>query len=96
MEFEGRCAVNFESWKGQGACPARMALGALFIKGWHDFSDEDVVAEIAMNPYLQYFLEFLLPEIRICCGCGSDVVIPSLFKLFVPNIAISLAHTGRE
>ena len=56
MEFEERYAANFKSRKGQGACPARMALGALLIKERYGFSDEDVVAEIAMNPYLQYFL----------------------------------------
>lgn len=33
-----------------------MALGALLIKERYRFSDEDVVKEIAMNPYLQYFL----------------------------------------
>lgn len=56
MEFEERYAANFKSRKGQGACPARMALGALLIKERYGVSDEDVVAEIAMNPYLQYFL----------------------------------------
>lgn len=56
MEFEEHYAANFKSRKGQGACPARMALGALLIKERYGFSDEDVVAEIAMNPYLQYFL----------------------------------------
>ena len=56
MEFEERYAANFKSRKGQGACPARMALGALLIKERYGFSDEDVVSEIAMNPYLQYFL----------------------------------------
>jgi len=34
-----------------------MTLGALPIKERYGFSDEDVVTEIAMNPYLQYFLE---------------------------------------
>lgn len=56
MEFEERYAAHFKSRKGQPACPARMALGALLIKERYGFSDEDVVAEIAMNPYLQYFL----------------------------------------
>ena len=56
MEFEERYAANFKSGKGQGAYPARMALGALLIKERYGISDEDVVAEIAMNPYLQYFL----------------------------------------
>ena len=56
MEFEERYAANFKSRKGQPACPARMALGALLIKERYGLSDADVVAEIKMNPYLQYFL----------------------------------------
>ena len=33
-----------------------MALGSLLIKEDYQCSDEKVVAEIAMNPYLQYFI----------------------------------------
>ena len=55
-EFEYRYEDNFESGTGQPACSARMALGSLLIKEDYQCSDEKVVAEIAMNPYLQYFI----------------------------------------
>ena len=55
-EFEKRYSKNFSSKKGQPACPSRMALGAILIKERYKFSDVDVVKEIAMNPYLQYFI----------------------------------------
>ena len=55
MEFEARYEENFKSKTGQPACSARMALGSLLIKERYRFSDEDIVAEITMNPYLQYF-----------------------------------------
>jgi len=56
MEFEARYEENFKSKTGQPACSARMALGSLLIKERYRFSDEDIVAEITMNPYLQYFI----------------------------------------
>ena len=56
MEFEERYAKNFESTTGQPAISARMALASVLIKQRYKFSDDDVVAEIAMNPYLQHFL----------------------------------------
>ena len=55
-EFEFRYEDQFKSGMGQPACPARMALGALLIKEDYQCSDERVTAEIAMNPYLQYFI----------------------------------------
>lgn len=55
-EFEERYAEQFKSRKGQPGCPARMALGALLIKERNGFSDDDVVAHLAMNPYYQYFI----------------------------------------
>ena len=54
--FEDRYAENFRSRKGQPACSARMALGALILKERNRFSDEDVVKHLAMNPYFQYFI----------------------------------------
>ena len=33
-----------------------MALGSLLIKERYQFSDEETVAHITMNPYLQYFI----------------------------------------
>ena len=55
-EFEYRYEEHFQSSTGQPACSARMALGSLLIKEDYQCSDEKVVAEIAMNPYLQYFI----------------------------------------
>lgn len=56
VEFEERYEEHFKSQTGQPACSARMALSALLIKERYRFSDDDIVAEIAMNPYLQFFL----------------------------------------
>jgi len=53
---EEEYAKNFLSPTGQPACSARMALGSLIIKERYGSSDEDVVGEIRMNPYLQFFL----------------------------------------
>ena len=45
-----------ESTTGNPAKPVRMAVGTLIIKERYRMSDEDVVKEIRMNPYLQYFI----------------------------------------
>ena len=65
-EFDLKYAKNFRSKKGQRAIDSRMALGALLIKpAYKALSDEDITKEIAMNPYLQYFLG--LHEYRYEC-----------------------------
>ena len=65
-EFDLKYADNFRSKKGQRAIDSRMALGALLIKpAYKAMSDEDITREIAMNPYLQYFLG--LHEYRYEC-----------------------------
>ena len=65
-EFDLKYAANFRSKKGQRAIDSRMALGALLIKpAYKAMSDEDITREIAMNPYLQYFLG--LHEYRYEC-----------------------------
>ena len=65
-EFDLKYADNFRSRKGQRAIDSRMALGALLIKpAYKAMSDEDITKEIAMNPYLQYFLG--LQEYRYEC-----------------------------
>ena len=64
--FDLKYADNFRSKKGQRAIDSRMALGALLIKpAYKALSDEDITKEIAMNPYLQYFLG--LQEYRYEC-----------------------------
>ena len=55
-QFEEEYASTFASGTGQPACSFRMALGALLIKERYQFSDEETVAHITMNPYLQYFI----------------------------------------
>ena len=60
--FEEKYAEQFPSDTGQPADSLRVALGSQLIKEKYHFSDEMVVEEIAMNPYLQYFLGF--PEYR--------------------------------
>lgn len=41
---------------GRRAFPSRVAFGAIFIKEYRNFTDEECVAEIQENPYMQYFL----------------------------------------
>ena len=55
-EFESEYAEQFSGEAGQPACSVRMALGSLLIKERYQFSDEETVAHITMNPYLQYFI----------------------------------------
>lgn len=65
-EFDLKYRENFKSKKGQPACDSRMALGAMLIKvRYKGMSDEDITCEIAMNPYLQFFLG--LHEYRYEC-----------------------------
>jgi len=59
--FEGKYAEAFKgSTTGNPAKPARMAIGTLIAKERYGFSDDDILEEIRMNPYLQYFIG--LPE----------------------------------
>jgi len=59
--FEGKYAEAFKgSITGNPAKPARMAIGTLVAKERYGFSDDDILEEIRMNPYLQYFIG--LPE----------------------------------
>ena len=55
-QFEEEYATSFPSGTGQPACSFRMALGSLLIKERYQFSDEETVAHITMNPYLQFFI----------------------------------------
>ena len=72
-EFDLKYADNFRSKKGQRAIDSRMALGALLIKpAYKALSDEDITKEIAMNPYLQYFLG--LHEFRYECPFDSSMM----------------------
>jgi hypothetical protein len=58
-EFEDDYAQNFkEKRKGEEAFGIRVALGTLLIKEKLGVSDEELVQQIAENPYLQYFLGF--------------------------------------
>ena len=85
FEFDRKYRENFRSKKGQPAIDSRMALGALLIKpAYKGISDEDLAKEIAMNPYLQYFLG--LREYRY--ECPFD---PSMIMVW---LALSQAATG--
>ena len=56
-EFEKEYAATFQgAATGNLAKTARMALGTLLIKERYQFSDEDTVKEVQMNPYLQHFI----------------------------------------
>ncbi|GEN92243.1 transposase [Tetragenococcus koreensis] len=49
-------AKNFPNPKGNVAQSIRMALGALLIQKEYHYSDEETVAQIQENPYLQFFV----------------------------------------
>lgn len=55
-EFEVKYAKLFSSDTGNVAKPLRMALGALIIQTRFQYSDRELVEQIAGNPYLQYFI----------------------------------------
>jgi hypothetical protein len=56
-KFEEEYALTFMgAATGNVAKSARMALGTLLIKERYQFSDEDIVKEVQMNPYLQHFI----------------------------------------
>ena len=55
-KLERGYAKTFDSEVGNAAKSARMAIGSLIIKDRYQFSDEDTLQEIRMNPYLQYFI----------------------------------------
>jgi len=58
-EIEDQYAKNFaDSGMGAPAKAARMALGALIIQTKLGLTDEETVAQIQENPYLQYFLGY--------------------------------------
>ncbi len=54
--LEEKYAAMFPSPSGHPAKPLRMALGTLIIQKRKKLSDRALVAEIAENPYLQYFI----------------------------------------
>ena len=60
--FEAKYAELFPSDTGNVAKPLRMALGALIIQTKFQYSDRELVEQIAENPYLQYFIG--LPSFR--------------------------------
>ena len=58
-EIEEQYAENFaDSGMGAPAKAARIALGALIIQKKLGLTDEETVAQIQENPYLQYFLGY--------------------------------------
>ena len=72
-EFDLKYAKNFRSEKGQRPCDSRMALGSVLLKiHYKGMSDEDLTKEIAMNPYLQYFLG--LREYRYECWFDASMM----------------------
>ena len=61
--IEEKYARRFEGvTTGNPAKPSRMAVGTLIIKERYQFSDDDTLEEIRMNPYLQYYIG--LPSFR--------------------------------
>jgi hypothetical protein len=63
-KIEELYARGFSARRGQEALPARLAFGALYIKGRLKLSDEETVNQIRENPSMQYF-------------CGYEVYSPA-------------------
>ena len=56
-QIEEKYSLTFDNpIKGSPAKSCRMAIGSLIIKEMCRFSDEDTVAMITENPYLQFFI----------------------------------------
>ena len=56
-QIEEKYSLTFDNpIKGKPAKSCRMAIGSLIIKEMFGFSDEDTVALITENPYLQFFI----------------------------------------
>ena len=53
--FEEKYAALFPSGTGNVAKPLRLALGSLIIQNRFQYSDRELVEQLAENPYLQYF-----------------------------------------
>lgn len=54
--FEKKYAALFPSETGNVAKPLRLALGSLIIQNRFQYSDRELVEQLAENPYLQYFI----------------------------------------
>ena len=72
-EFDLKYAGNFRSKKDQRAYDSRMALGSVLIKIYYKgMSNENLTKEIAINPYLQFFLG--LREYRYECPFDTSTM----------------------
>ena len=92
-EFDLKYADNFRSKKGQRACDSRMTLGSVLIKiHYKGMSDEDLTKEIAMNPYLQYFLG--LQKYRYECPFDASILYMNLRKSL--RLLLRLFSVGSE
>lgn len=54
--FEKKYAQKFKSKTGNVAKPLRMALGSLIIQKKYNYSDRELIEQLAENPYYQYFI----------------------------------------
>ena len=54
--FEEKYAALFPSGTGNVAKPLRLALGSLIIQNRFQYSDRELVEQLAENPCLQYFI----------------------------------------
>jgi IS5 family transposase len=57
-ELEDDCAAQFCKSHGAPAKPFRIALGALIIKARLGLTDEELVEQIKVNLYLQFFISW--------------------------------------
>ena len=56
QQFEKKYATIFDEKIGAPAKPFRMALGALIIQKIQGITDQETIAQIKENPYLQSFI----------------------------------------
>ena len=71
--------ASFNSNTGRPAKDARLVIGAVIIKHKLKLSDEETVAQIQENPYLQYFCEFK----------GFSIQAP-----FAPSLLVEFLNAG--
>lgn len=87
--FEEKYAALFPSVTGNVAKPLRLALGSRIIQDRFQYSDRELVEQLAENPYLQYFVG--LPGYQ--AGAPFDA---STLVWFRKRITIDILNEAKE
>ena len=87
--FEEKYAALFPSGTGNVAKPLRLALGSLIIQNRFQYSDRELVEQLAENPYLQYFIG--LPGYQACAPFDASTLV-----WFRKRITIDILNEANE